>query len=56
MSGKPATAYVSSSGTLGSRPLSVKVKDGAYNWWMLFYLFWETLLLVSSPILKVTVS
>ena len=47
MSKPAAPAYISSSGTLGTRPLSVKVKDAAYNYYMLFYLFWETLLLVS---------
>ena len=41
--------YISSSGTLTARPLVVRVKDGVTGWWTLFYLFWETLLLVSLP-------
>jgi hypothetical protein len=45
MSTKPP-AYISKSGTLTNRPLTVRAKDYAVGWYTLFFLFWQTLLMV----------
>lgn len=51
-----APTYVSPSGTLTARPLTVRLKDHASSWYMLFYLFWQTLLMVSDRLTHATKS